>query len=170
MSNRRLTQGLNSIDKFGIVTGLIGLVADCVSLGSLFAISKSAQNPSFYIWLLVLLSIVYSIALVNFYARRYFRRRNLKNSLELSSASYRYIEKGTQSVTYLIGLPILICYFILAFFVDNNLFFDDISIFFHDIRLPITRGLFYGGGFAWLVCYYSNLLILNIYTAFDPSY
>ena len=171
MSNKKNPQGsLSNIDRFGIVVGLIGLVADSITLGSLFTISKSTQNSPFYIWLLVLLGIVYTTLLLNFYARKYFHRQRLKYMQEVSLTSYRRIEKGTQYLTFLIGMPMIICYFILAFFIGDSFFFDDLSIYFTDIRLPIARGLFYGGLLSYLICYCGNQFVLRIYEAFDPNY
>ena len=83
---------LSKIDKFGIGTGLIGLVADVVSLTSLFAISSDSKSVPLHIWLLVLLSIVYSITATNFYARQYFHKCALNNSKKFIRKEVKQIE------------------------------------------------------------------------------
>ncbi len=172
MSTDQPIQKLSNLDKFSIVTGIIGLLADCISLGGVFVISKRSQTASFHIWILVLLTIIYSIALINFYSRSYFHKRSLLEYQEAKTRKYRRIERGTQSITILIGFPLLICYFTLAFFVNNDLFFDEFFAYpyMHSIRLPITRGLLYGTIVAAIVCTFSHEIARNIYKAFDHSY
>jgi hypothetical protein len=161
---------LSNIDKFSIGTGVIGLVADAVSLASLFAVSSNTQGAPLHIWLLVLLSIVYSIAAINFYARRYFCKRSPQKAQGFNREELKRIEQGTFFTTLWTGVPILICYFIFAFMQFDQPLFDDLFIFFPDELLPIVRGLLYGGTFALLICYCSHKSVFHIYKAFEPSY
>ena len=128
MTNKQSPQKrISKIDKFGIGTGLIGLLADTISLSALSSASNIAGLPSsttlsnvsnsqipLHIWLLVFVSVVYTIATINFYTRRYFHKRNLQNLQPLNSSEVKQIEKGTLTFTKLIGLPLLTCYFIFA--------------------------------------------------------
>ena len=145
---------LSKIDKFGIGTGLIGLVADVVSLTSLFAISSDSKSVPLHIWLLVLLSIVYSITATNFYARQYFHKCALNNSKKFIRKEVKQIEIATLTVTGLVGIPILICYSIFAFIEINRadfLLMFSISgpfIFLDDALRPLFCGIVYGGFFA----------------------
>ncbi len=162
---------LSHIDKFSIGTGIIGLVADAVSLASLFALSSNAQSAPLHVWLIVLLSIVYSIAAINFYACRYFCKQTLQKAQGFNREELKRIEQGTFSATLWAGIPILICYFIFAFIKIDDPYFDySFMNFVPDELLPIVRGLLYGGTFAWLICYYSHKSVSYIYKAFDPSY
>lgn len=175
-NNQPKQKQLSKIDKFSIGTGLIGLVADVISLISLFVISRDTKSAPLHIWLLVLLSIVYSIAAINFYARRYFHKRVLKNSQQLILQEFRLIEKATLTFTCLVGVPILICYSIFAFLEIDRLdtllidSFDFLFILADDTLRPIVCGVFYGGLLAGCICYLCHYLILDIYRAFDPSY
>ncbi|HAG83135.1 MAG TPA: hypothetical protein DCL61_18715 [Cyanobacteria bacterium UBA12227] len=170
-NNQPKQKQLSKIDKFSIGTGLIGLVADVISLTSLFAISSDTKSAHLHIWLLVLLSIVYSIAAINFYARRYFHKRVKNNSQQ-----FRLLEKATIKFTCLVGVPILICYSIFAFLeIDrvDPLLIDSLDFLFilaDDTLRPIFCGVFYGGLLAGCTCYLCHYLMLDIYRAFDPSY
>jgi hypothetical protein len=154
---------LSNIDKFGLGTGLIGLVADVVSLAGLFTFSSSAQGTPIPIWIFVLISLIYSIAATNFYARRYFCKRVIRRNERLSRQELRRVEEGTASVTALISFPTLIAYFTFAFFAESEFF----RLYFIQ---SITRGLCIGGLVAFLVVYCSQTLIRSIYRAFDPVY
>ena len=198
MTNRQSPQQrLSKIDKFGISTGLIGLLADTISLSALSSASNVAGLPSsttlsdasnsqipLHVWLLVFVSIVYTIAIINFYTRRYFHKRNLQDLQPLNLLEVRQIEKGALTFTKLIGLPLLTCYFIFALvqspreggspFDHVDLMYQTALTFFtySDLEniLPILRGLFYGGFLALYICILLHSSILNIYETFEPSY
>jgi hypothetical protein len=178
MSNQQPKQTqLNRIDIFSITTGLIGLVADVVSLTSLFAISSSnsTKNAPLHIWFLVLLSIIYSVAAINFYARRYFHKRALANFQAFTVQQVRRIEKATFTCTCLATVPILIGYFIFAFLEIDRLelmlmYTFDPFILADDVLRPILCGIFYGGLLAVCICYLFHYWIVGIYIAFDPLY
>lgn len=169
---------MNKVDKFSIGTGLIGLVADIVSLTSLFAISSSnnTENYPLHIWFLVFLSIMYSCAAMNFCTRRYFHKRALENFQELNVQQIKQVEKATLTFTYLVNIPILICYFIFAFLeiyrVEPVLMysFNLPFILVDRVLQPILCGFFYGGWLAVLICCIFQSSIVHIYMAFDPLY
>jgi hypothetical protein len=169
---------LSKVDQFSIGTGLIGLVADVVSLASLFAISRSnnTENPPLHIWLLVLISIIYSVAAINFCTRRYFHKRSLENIQELTLPQIRRIEKATLTFTYLVNIPILISYFVFAFLeissVEPILMYSFNYPFFWVNRMlqPFLCGMLYGGLLSSLICGLFHSSIIHIYVAFDPLY
>jgi|GEM_PF-3219133 len=197
MTNKQSPQKrLSKIDKFGISTGLIGLLADTISLSALSSASNVAGLPSsttlahvgnfqipLHIWLLVFVSMMYTIAIINFYTRRYFHKRNLQNLQPLNLLEVRQIEKGTLTFTRLIGLPLLTCYFIFALVQSPEkggspfdhidlMYWLSLTFFASDLEdiLPILRGLFYGGFLALYICSLLHSSILNIYETFEPSY
>ncbi|HIK17291.1 MAG TPA: hypothetical protein IGS53_18650 [Leptolyngbyaceae cyanobacterium M33_DOE_097] len=154
---------LSNIDKFGIGTGLIGLVADLISLAGLFKVSSNSQDEPTYIWFLVLGSTIYTVAGINFFARRYFFKK-IANEIEIASEQERRrLEAGTFAVTALISYPSLIFYFMFAFLAASD--FENSYLY-----PSIFRGLVAGGFIAWLVSNISHRLVRSIYEAHDPLY
>lgn len=72
-------QHLKNVDRFSFFAGLVGLVADFITLGSLFLVSKSSQDSSFFLWVVVLAGLVYSIAIINFYFRKKIHSVHIKS-------------------------------------------------------------------------------------------
>ena len=124
---------IKATDAFGFLAGVIGLVADVAGLGGLIIISKVGQGSEFLLWAFLFLSIIYSTALVNFFARKHLfdsykgRVETLSRQIESECPQndrialiiptpskiekrgiiYR-VESGATSFTLIAGLPVMI--------------------------------------------------------------
>lgn len=119
MSQMRKSKLLTKLEAFFLVAGIIGLIADAVTLSSLFSVSKamttdsSQQATSSWIpvWLLSFFCIVYTSIALCFYIRRLLLRRHRKSH---SSWDDEKIDTGVMLATLVVVCPMLFTYFILA--------------------------------------------------------
>jgi hypothetical protein len=160
---------LSRLDRFSIATGLIGLVADTVSLGGLSLNSSGGKETfSLGIWILVLVSVIYSVAISNFFIRRKFHQRlklsYLQNPVLYLDRRRDKVENGIQATTLWIGVPILMAYFIFVFH-DNSSFDSWASISFPLLDL-FSVNLISSLGIATGLCIVINYSILFLYQAY----
>src|ERR1043165_4736287 len=93
---------LSGFEWFGLLSGIIGLVADTYTLASVFArtqnILPSSPQPTVilpvHMWLAIFCSIIYTLFILSFYARRVFCIRYRREKGNLSSYSVERIESG----------------------------------------------------------------------------
>ena len=65
----------SKIDVFSIVTGIIGLLADIISLYGIFNSFETSKKSDLSIWIIGWFAIVYSVMFINFIIRRLFENR-----------------------------------------------------------------------------------------------
>ena len=169
-------KAMRGIDLFSLCAGAVGLIADFISLGGLVITSNSENAPSLLVWLAVLSSIVYSAAFLNFYTRKRMHHkyiRSYQNPLQIvSKENFRVIENGTESVTALFCYPTIIMYTAIAFYLDDDYFFDGLGsiVWQNSTVLACARGIIYGGIASAIICLLINSAITRIYEAFEPRY
>ncbi len=76
MSNQQ--QRLSGFDAFGIVSGIIGLLADGIALSTIFVQLRSSPavpQIGVVVWIVAALLIVYTTMVISVYARRFFTVR-----------------------------------------------------------------------------------------------
>jgi hypothetical protein len=161
-------KNLSKLDQFSIATGLIGLAADVISLSGIASASGDKQNFELSLWMIIFFSIIYSVATVNFLARRYFHKKAWKNSLKSQSLTTWWdTEAGIQTTTMWIGIPLIASYTIFALLSLHKSGY----IFFGLNQVECFLGsLFIGSGGASLFRYGINESIKKIYTACRISY
>ena len=108
---------LTRFDLFGIASGIIGLVADVITISSLFIASRKASETSpesatttFSIWVIAFLATLYSILIASFYARRIFAAKQKRKTNELSPVQKKIIGRGGSALTFAMGTPILVVF------------------------------------------------------------
>lgn len=97
-------KGLSKLDIFGLVSGIIGLIADVIGLSALFGLAQANVSIPVSSWVTTALLILYTGIVTGFYSRRIFcymnQRNNNKKTLELHHFSR--IEEASTVVTYLV--------------------------------------------------------------------
>jgi hypothetical protein len=154
---------LTGIDRFTIITGVIGVATNVVTLLSLFMKSQKSEDVGHQkpgeipaaVWVLVFFSIVYSTCIVSFYSRKLLSKRHKrKNGILLKKARER-IEFGAGAFTVIFGGT-----FFLILAIAGAIVVD----------MPIFEVVFFGGPLALLVSLGLNFLVMLIYSAFDSGY
>ena len=66
---------LSNLDIFALATGIIGLLADVISLYGIVNSSDTSKNSTSGIWVIGLFAIVYSATFMNFLIRKFFHKK-----------------------------------------------------------------------------------------------
>jgi len=164
---------LRPLEWFGLVSGIIGLAADILSLMTLAtkwdtkAASGSISTWITAVWALVLIGILYTTVITGFYARRFGRLRHQQRSRSWLSRDREKIEKGSRILSFLIGAPLIVAYFtmgtVAAFSIRKDVSPMDL------VGIAILGGVPIGG-LASLIIFELNDGAMHLYTLFDPSY
>jgi hypothetical protein len=158
---------LTSLDWFGIVTGLIGLIVDVIALSAIFSLPQSKEytfNTS--LWLLAATSLIYTITVISVYARRVFCIRYRGRVRSLSIEKVAKIERGVTGIIFGIGLPIFLTYAIsLALAIDKAMPPEKQSV-----GSAIGFAVVLGGIISWVLCTVIDQVGMWIYGALDPDY
>jgi uncharacterized membrane protein len=169
---------LTRYDLFGIVTGIIGLIADAITLAALFKVSQDASDTSpqylksttAFLWMFSFLCIVYTTLIAGFYIRRLFTARHRLASTEVQRKRTSIIYDGASALTYTIGMPLFLVYSLVSLLAlfDSSL---------RDSKMAGTAGFgifilmgFGGLPFSLLVCFFLNQAANRMYAGFDPDY
>jgi hypothetical protein len=167
---------LSRFDWFGIISGIIGLIADVISLSTLFIVSKGNQDSqnqtnsgiSFGVWIASFLMILYTILIASFYSRRLFAMKHKAKNINLDAYRKGMIEKGARGFTYIFGFPFMQAYMIALLFALTSLIPPSPI---RDEKVAAIM-IFVGGlsmGLSFLVCYLINEQAEKMYAAFDPD-
>lgn len=74
--NSSSNKKLSNLDIFALCTGIIGLLADVISLyGIVNSSDTTSKNSASGIWLIELFAIVYSVMFINFLIRKFFHNK-----------------------------------------------------------------------------------------------
>ncbi len=157
------SKNFTGLDWFTVVTGIIGLVSNIITLASLFigvqkaeaVHSEKATGISTAIWILIFFTIVYTTSIVSFYARRLFSKRHKRKRGNLSQRSYDQIEFGAGAVTVIFGGTFFLILAILGAMAGD---------------MPVFAAVLYGGAVSLFLSYGLNFMAKLIYSAFDPGY
>lgn len=178
---------LTKLEWFGLVSGVIGLVADVYSLSQIFTASKNTSSATTQgllaintqIWILVLLSIIYTVFIFAFFSRRIFSLRHISADGVLSDENYGRIEAGAKSLTRILGMTLLSAYTIAGFLALIDAESVRKAAAGNDIWMKSpAEGLmmvFFGAApvgllFSYLVVDLLNVTARALYSAFDPKY
>lgn len=125
MSNQK--QHLSSFDRFGLVSGIIGLLADVIALSTIFVQLQSSQGVpqiGVVVWIVAALSIVYTTLVISIYARRFFTSKQRRPGYTVTVAGYATIERGARAVTMAVGISLCLVFatlFVVAEFSGGSL-------------------------------------------------
>lgn len=119
MTQVQTSKQLTKLEAFFLIAGIIGLIADAVTLSALFGISKTMPSDSSHtspgswvgVWLLSFFCIIYTSIAFSFYVRRLLLRRHRES---YSAWDDEKIDKGVMLGTLVIVFPMFFIYFILG--------------------------------------------------------
>lgn len=127
MSEQQESKGLSKLEWFGLISGLVGLSADIITLSALFKHSQSQANISvptvqltFSLWLLLFFGISYAVLIASFYARRILIKKRRMLVRRFPNRRRGSVESGVLTITLLIGMPLFLFHFILLFHVISQ--------------------------------------------------
>jgi hypothetical protein len=154
---------MSGLDWFALSTGVIGLVADFVTIASLIRLDGSYHKTPAVIWLIAPILILYTTIVLSFYTRRIAVVRHLETNGLLSHEMVDRIENGGMMSAKAIGIPLLLLYGVYL-----------ILYLFNDTAYPtggfIMMFLFFGAGGAWWLTDILGAVAGAIYSALDPTY
>lgn len=153
----------------------IGLLVDFISLSGFFLVPRSEQGNSLFLWILAFIGIIYSIALVSFETRRRFHSIYFRDREQLSGQKviepFTRIEKGVASITFLAGIPLMLCYCIAVAYVATDPTSENYPGYNDSVTsFIILRGLITGLVFGFPLCMVADYASLNIYKSLSPTY
>jgi hypothetical protein len=121
---------LSKLEWFGLISGLIGLVADGITLLTLFSnvqnthisLAPSFNVTSFNLWLISFFGVAYTVLIVSYYIRRilmrrYMRYRKRVSVSEVSQKRREETKRAISVITALIGVPLFLLHFLLLFYI-----------------------------------------------------
>jgi hypothetical protein len=161
MKNNDQHHQLSGLDWFALSTGLIGLVADFVTIASLVRLDGSHYSVSTVTWVVTPVLIMYTTIVLSFYARRIALVRHMKIKPLLSLEAYERIRKGGVVSAHTIGTPLLLLYGVclILSFVSPDKIVGGIAML---IFIGTPAAMIVVGILAWITGV--------LYAAFDPSY
>jgi hypothetical protein len=161
MKNNDQHNKLSGLDWFALSTGLIGLVADFVTIASLVHFDGSHYVAPTIILVVTPVLIMYTTIVLSFYTRRIALVRHMNTNPLLSWEVYEKIRKGGVVSAQTIGTPLLLLYgvcLILSFARPDN------------ISAGIVMLIFFGTPGAMIVVGILASIAGALYAAFDPDY
>lgn len=130
MSQAPKPEGLRKLEWFGLVSGLVGLIADGITLLTLFSnVQNSHISPtpnfniiSFNLWLITFFGISYTVLIASYYIRRilkrkYWQYRKRVSALAVSDKRRRATERAITAITSLVAMPLFLLHFLLLFYI-----------------------------------------------------
>lgn len=158
---------MSGLDWFALCTGLIGLAADLVTIGSLARSDGSYHMAPTTVWVIVPILIIYTTIILSFYTRRIALVRHysvLTISLQGSSDRiniFDRINKGGRAIAFAIGAPLQLLYGVCIFIsFGDRADMGNFSILMVVFGIPVALAV--SGIFSWI----AGIL----YAAFDPRY
>jgi len=152
---------MSGLDWFVLSTGVIGIVADIVTIASATRLDGSYRVTPLAIWVIAPILIIYSTIILSFYARRIALVRYLNAYGTLSEQMFNRIDYGGTLCSQIVGIPLLLLYF-----VSLDLSFGDQNTFFGNIVIVIIFGTLG----SMLLTGILGSVAGDIYAAFDPNY
>lgn len=188
--------GLSKFEKFGLISGVVGLVADVIGLAALIkflpnfqVVSSDRQTfPFLILWLITFIGISYSVFIFNYYFLRTKLRQNeakLNEAMQnLSSDIFSFglekeneIKKGIEIVTSLVTIPLYFLHFLILYYIFYNDYLVLLTTLLKDapsnevtLITGISLGLIiasFGVGISMLMTGYMNDLANKVYNAFE---
>lgn len=165
---------LGSLEYFGLFSGIIGLLADAISLGMLsFGLGSQATGGAASswiaaVWVLLFMGIMYTVVIASFYARRLGALKHRQRLVRSwSSANRDRVERGARFVSFLVGVPLILSYCAIG------------AVALYNTKSNVTPADLFGaavlmgfvmGAAVCPVIYPLNEGAMHLYAMFDPSY
>ena len=153
---------ISHLDWFTIISAGIGLLADAITISSILILTNSDKTAPFAIWLLAFVSILITVILVGFFARRLFVNRTNKLVTDIDVKNYQRIESGARALTITSGIILLTLYSVtLAITITPEG---------SKIAGSIFGAVVLGGIASLIISLISDQIASTIYRAFDMQY
>jgi len=102
---------LSGFEWFALSTGLIGLVADFITIASLVHLGGgSGYVTPTAIWVVTPILIIYTTIVLSLYSRRIFYLRHKAENHQYTLNVYSEINRGGFAIAQVIGLPLFLIY------------------------------------------------------------
>jgi hypothetical protein len=101
---------MTRFDWFALLSGIIGLLADIITICSVALLKPSSRMTPAVIWILVPFLILYTTIALSCYARRVAVVRHLATRQKMTEEVFRRIDKGGKMVAKVVGTPLLLLY------------------------------------------------------------
>ena len=114
-------KSLSSLDLFGLVSGIIGIIAGAVSLSVLFGLTKASLTIPFPSWFTTFLLVVYGSLIAGFYSRRLLFNINKQKISRIGAVDYERVEKAATIATCVITgtLCLMVLFLIGSYFIQQ---------------------------------------------------
>jgi hypothetical protein len=130
---------LSRLEWFGLISGLIGLAADCVTLLALLrdvqnshiSLTPSLNITSFSLWLITFFGVAYTVLIFSYYTRRVlmrkytlYRKRVPISMYEIKQKKRKATRRAISAITTLVGVPLFLLHFLLLFYIVKEQIFS----------------------------------------------
>lgn len=155
-------------DKFGLVSGIVGLIADAFAIAAVFHFQpQPGQAVSLSGWLLLPVAGVYGTLVISFYYRKVSTERTkAKQSQNLFHGDGQRIEKGATLLTLTICIPLSAIYTLAICFQNKGAFTYDEGKYVQSVILWVISSFFLG----IIVSLVINRVAYHVYAGFDKVY
>jgi hypothetical protein len=110
MSMKKDLYIMTRLDWFALLSGIIGLLADIITICSVAFLKPSPTMTPTVIWILVPFLILYTTIVLSCYARRVAVVRHLATRQKMTEEVFRRIDKGGKMIAKAVGTPLLLLY------------------------------------------------------------
>jgi hypothetical protein len=167
MNKERQQNTMSGLDWFALASGIIGLVADIITLVSLNQLGSLTKLAQTTIWMIAPIGILYTTIILNFYALRIAVVRYLKAYGTLSEQMLIKIREGGRICAQVVGTPLLLLYGVslIIFLLQGVSSFDTFIVGFF-----IVGFLIFGTAATIILMNFIGMITEIIYAAFDPNY
>jgi len=129
---------MSKFDKFGLISGIVGLVADALALAAVFHFQQSGQNVSLSGWLLLPIAAIYGTLVVGFYYRKCSAEKYKRENQYSNSDDINTIEKGGKLLTKAVAVSLSVPYIVALCFKNQD-------------ELTIIGRLFVQSAMLWII-------------------
>lgn len=164
MQNKKTIKSkMSSLDIFTIISAIIGLLADAITISTIIFITNTDYPKTYTIWILSLTSIIVTILVISFIARRMLVNRMRRRSVELTEFICERVESGATAISVTSGTIFIILYSLAVALAIPVAADSHVSI---NLFLGTILGFIIGSTLA------SELdeISFSIYNAFDHEY
>ncbi|MET0626581.1 MAG: hypothetical protein ABW250_26840 [Pyrinomonadaceae bacterium] len=164
-------ESLTRFDWFGIISGVIGLIADVIAISSVLIMSQKGQDVSTALWLISFVGIIYTTFVVSFYARRVFTANHKLKGGELTPKSQKTIDSGSAALTIVVGGALFFAFLFSVLAQPSPTPATDIpNIPDKHFADMVLASIFVILPFSLFMSFVISVAARRAYAAFDPDY
>lgn len=159
---------MSKSDKFGLISGIVGLVADALAIAAVFLQQQSGPASSVFGWLLLPIAGIYGTIVIGFYYRKFSAQNAKQNnkSGDLYPPLSNPIEKGAKLTTIAVGIPLSAAYMLALCFKIK----DDLTFAGHPFFISVTLWICFSFIFGCILAFVLNRVAFSMYAGYDLAY